>query len=122
MESGVKALESTQLTSPEKLQTVSVVMGHVRSSAQYSIQPALKQQGIPNEQWMGMIFSLSMQAPTLFPALAEGFSKPDNSQPPPLFDYGLDTLLDGIAVLVDKRAKGNHNRKITETKKKRRSA
>jgi AcrR family transcriptional regulator len=97
LESAVAALAETGLTGPERVGAALVVNGHVRSMAPFN--------GAGGEfaSTMGELFARhGARFPALVAAIADGaFADSDDED----FEFGLERVLDGIEVLVERRAR-----------------
>lgn len=99
-EYAVAALDGTPLTPAEKLDTVAVLVGHVRGIA--SQQAAMGDQ--PEEQLSAMMAGLALPRADRFPAIARtvaaiAASGPEGGQNEAL-DFGLNRILDGLGLII----------------------
>jgi AcrR family transcriptional regulator len=99
LESAVAALGGTALRGQELVAAALVVNGHVRSMAPFASDRAAGEQF---EAAMGQLFARhSARFPALAAAMRDGaFSATDDVE----FEFGLERVLDGIEVLVERRA------------------
>ncbi|MFD9720618.1 TetR/AcrR family transcriptional regulator [Streptomyces sp. NPDC059076] len=109
-ERGLTALEATELDEGEKLAMIVVITGFVRNEVQMmtEIEEAVAASGASPEDAMRRHERVLRQLadPARYPALARlldtgaltGASDPDED-----FAFGLDTVLDGVAVLVARK-------------------
>jgi AcrR family transcriptional regulator len=112
MEAGLRALSATALTQREVLATVTLVEGYVRSAARFAIDLAQAEQhtgvaagawGMAYGQLLGQVIDAD-RFPTLCALVASGvFDRPEDT-PDDEFEFGLQRLLDGIEILVRRRA------------------
>jgi AcrR family transcriptional regulator len=108
LEEGLAALRATGLPEGEKMSVILLVSGYVRNEAAITadIQAAVAQSGKPvMPSWGEQVTRLT--APERFPALhaalaSQTFDRDDD--PDDEFRFGLERVLDGIEVLVRKRA------------------
>ncbi|GIJ29119.1 TetR family transcriptional regulator [Micromonospora qiuiae] len=104
LERAVSALDGTGLSGAERMDAAVLLAGHVRGIAQQA--RAAGPAGNPEAQ-VGAILSDLMQAhgerfPALTAALASAAQSDGQDQ---AWDFGLQRILDGLAVLIDQRAR-----------------
>ncbi|MFI8962453.1 TetR/AcrR family transcriptional regulator [Streptomyces sp. NPDC053493] len=102
LEHAVSALDSTGLSGAERMDAAVLLVGHVRGITQQT--RAAGPAGNPEAQ-LGSILGDLMQAhgerfPALTAALASAARSDEQDQ---AWDFGLQRILDGLAVLVDQR-------------------
>lgn len=102
LESALGALAATPLTGPERLDTVVVLNGHVRSLVQ---QMGVGDPDGPEERLVGQMAEVMAIAGERYPAVtaalreqAAGGSDRDDA-----LDFGIDRILDGLEALIDRR-------------------
>ncbi|GAA3038124.1 TetR/AcrR family transcriptional regulator [Kitasatospora albolonga] len=100
MERAVAALEGTALTGAERMDTVAVLSGHVRSLAQ---QARAADGGSPEARLAAAVGSLVEAHRERFPAAAAAMASVRPEQRDAALDFGLERFLDGLAVLIDGR-------------------
>ncbi|MGZ3676831.1 MAG: TetR/AcrR family transcriptional regulator [Ktedonobacterales bacterium] len=107
-EAAVGALSGTGLSGAEAVDAVLVVLNHVRSMAQYSLERARRQRGSSGERWGTMLAGVLRKHGDRFPALtaamAAGALSPSESD---ALEYGLGLVLDGIAMRIAEH-QGDH--------------
>ncbi|WP_051798705.1 TetR/AcrR family transcriptional regulator [Catenuloplanes japonicus] len=113
LERAVAALTGTGLTGPEMLDTAVLLTGHVRSLAQQTTrQPspqAGRQAGVSaTEQDLTVALFAQVSAhadryPALAALMSAGRGESGDAGRNNALDYGLDRILDGLAVLIDTR-------------------
>lgn len=107
-EAAVRALSGTGLSGAEAVDAVLMVLNHVRSTAQYSLERARRQRGGSGERWGTMIARVLQKHEESFPALtaalAAGALSPAENDP---LAYGLGLVLDGIGMRIAER-RGEH--------------
>lgn len=104
MERGLAALGETRLPAAEKLSVVLLVTGYVRSSAQLAAD--LSSAGAEIMPAWGRLVG-RLADPADFPALHEILASPAARRDDDFEDelaFGLERILDGVAVLVEARA------------------
>ncbi|MFI5531600.1 TetR/AcrR family transcriptional regulator [Kitasatospora sp. NPDC051853] len=100
MERAVAALDGTPLTGAERLDTVAVLAGHVRSLAQ---QTRAADGESPEARLAAAVGSLVEGHRERFPASAAAMASVRPEQRDAALDFGLERFLDGLAVLIDGR-------------------
>lgn len=103
-EAAVGALAGTGLNGAEAVDAVLVVLNHVRSMAQYSVERMRRQQGGSGERWEAAVAGVLQKHGDRFPALraamASGaFGTPEGGA----LEYGLGLVLDGIGMRIAAR-------------------
>lgn len=108
MNAGVEALTDTGLTAQETLDSLVVLIGHVRIIARYAEEPSPEEQRDPHlvtrDEWEAGVERMLHAHGDRFPALARivnqrGF-RTDTSDG---WEFGLRCVLDGIAVRIAER-------------------
>jgi AcrR family transcriptional regulator len=99
LDGAVGMLAGTGLTGAERLDAVAVLAGHVRMIAQ---QAAASQR--PEAQLTTVIADVLRDHADRFPALAETMASATEDGQEQAFDFGLDRILDGLAVLISRRS------------------
>ncbi|MFI7316741.1 TetR/AcrR family transcriptional regulator [Streptomyces venezuelae] len=104
MERAVSALDGTGLSGAEQMDAAVLLVGHVRGITQQA--RAAGSAGNPEAQ-LGAVLGELMQAhgrrfPALTAALASAAQSDGQDQ---AWDFGLQRILDGLAVLIDQRAR-----------------
>ncbi|GAD82709.1 TetR/AcrR family transcriptional regulator [Nocardia asteroides] len=105
-EAAVAALAGTGLTGPERLDTIVLLNGHARSLAQ-QVESVGDGDGAIQfaEQFTAMMAAAGGRFPAVEAAFAEEAAAVGaGAAPGAAFDYGVDRILDGLAVLIDRRA------------------
>jgi AcrR family transcriptional regulator len=108
LEDGLTALHDTGLTEPEKLSVILLVSGYVRNEATLAadIADAASAAGVEvMPGWADLLRRVTDAGrfPALHRALdSEAFARDD--EPDDEFVFGLERVLDGVAVLIDARA------------------
>lgn len=109
MESALAALRSTGLDYSEKMSCLLLVSGFVRSDATLASDvTAAVRQGGPPPDYGAMLTSLTSprEFPEIHAAEADGaYTDDDPTGFDGEFEFGLARILDGIAVLVEKRSR-----------------
>ncbi|MFL6145649.1 MAG: TetR/AcrR family transcriptional regulator [Labedaea sp.] len=100
LESAVQAMRETGLTAPEVLGSVLAVNGLVRSSAPFAGD--LHRDGV--NEWEQAMLELIRQHSDQFPALTEVMAEQAATPPSDDFEFGLQRVLDGIEVYIERRA------------------
>jgi AcrR family transcriptional regulator len=103
LDRAVGLLDGTGLTGPERLDAVLVLLGHVRSMAQYAASRA--HGGMAAGDWNAATVRLVNQHSDRYPALRsaveDGALSPDDRNG---LEFGIQRVLDGIEVLIASRA------------------
>ncbi|MFI0777373.1 TetR/AcrR family transcriptional regulator [Streptomyces sp. NPDC021212] len=104
LERAVSALDGTGLSGAERMDAVVLLVGHVRGITQQT--RAAGPAGNPEAQ-LGAILENLMQAHgERFPALTAAFASATRSDGhDQAWDFGLQRILDGLAALIDQRAR-----------------
>ncbi|RAY16759.1 TetR/AcrR family transcriptional regulator [Actinomadura craniellae] len=104
LERAVSALDGTGLSGAERMDAAVLLVGHVRGITQQA--RAAGPAGNPEAQ-LGAILGDLMQAHgERFPALAVAFASAAQSDgQDQAWDFGLQRILDGLAALIDQRAR-----------------
>lgn len=109
MESGLVALRGSGLTEGEKVSVMLLIMGFVRSEATVSSEVAAAAAASgTSEQDAAAAYGRLMArlvTPERFPAIATAFGAgvaDEEDSPEIRFGWGLDRVLDGVAVLVER--------------------
>jgi AcrR family transcriptional regulator len=109
-EEGLRCLQETGLEENEKASAILLVSGYVRNGAMIDadIEAAVRASGKTPDEWMASYAqTLTMLAdPQRFPALTKFIAAGvfDRADPPEAeFTFGLDRILDGLAVLISSR-------------------
>lgn len=106
MERAVAALDGTGLDGGEKLDVAATLSGHVRSLVPHVVAPAGAE--APEQAMAEAITPLLRGREDRFPALKEAFASAvsQGSQGNAL-DFGLARILDGVELLISRRARGD---------------
>jgi AcrR family transcriptional regulator len=112
LEAGLQALAETALTEQEKASTVLLVAGFVRNEVGLerdlsTHEDQQLQPGAPPAGTYGDVLRLVVREedfPALHRAIESGAFDDDGEYGDDEFEFGLETVLDGIAVLVERRA------------------
>ena len=109
MEAALVALTSTGLTGSERLDTIVLLNGHVRSLVQQiSSTGGGDSAGGFTAQFAEMMTAVGDRYPAVVAAFAEEASaseqRPDAGGPDDALTFGIDRILDGLAVLIARRA------------------
>ncbi|MGI5220883.1 TetR/AcrR family transcriptional regulator [Nocardia sp. CA-290969] len=107
-EAALDAMADIALTGPERLDTLAVLNGHVRSLAQQLIGP-----GVTEEEFTGAMAAALELAGDRFPRLLEALSdRPEAQQPAEwshqrdaALEFGIERILDGVAALMAQRTR-----------------
>ncbi|MEZ0094620.1 TetR/AcrR family transcriptional regulator [Streptacidiphilus sp. EB129] len=111
LEAGLAALRDTWLSEQQKLSTILLISGFVRNEALLStdIMAAAERAGITADEAMGS-YSTALarlidprRFPSVYAALTSGALDDDDGLEGE-FGFGLERILDGIAVLIDTRS------------------
>jgi hypothetical protein len=108
MEAALSALDGTGLTGSERLDTIVLLTGHVRSLAQQVSSAGRRE--VP-QQVAGMLAEMMAAADDRYPLVAAAFAEEAaaNGGPPSIdgpgdaLAFGIDRILDGLAVLIASR-------------------
>jgi AcrR family transcriptional regulator len=100
METALAGLADTGLTGSEKLDAVVLVNGHVRSLAQVT---SASQQD-PEGELAGQVGHALAAHPERYPQVLAAFSDTPRSEQDNALRFGIDRILDGLAVLIAERA------------------
>lgn len=100
-ESALVALSGTGLTGSEKLDTIVLVNGHVRSLAQQIHSLGDDPEGLFAEQFMEMMTEAGDRYPAVVAAFAEEGAAAGSNE---ALNFGIERVLDGLAVLIARRA------------------
>jgi AcrR family transcriptional regulator len=107
MEYGLRAFEDTALTPPERVSSMLLVNIYVRGAVQITADMQTRPAEVAREADRLYAKRLELLAdPDRFPAINVGLVGPDSQQDhgePSEFDFGLDTVLDGIQSRIDRR-------------------
>jgi AcrR family transcriptional regulator len=102
METALAALTDTGLTGSERLDTVVLLNGHVRSLAQVSAgRPD------PEGEMARQVGAALAAQPDRYPQVLAAFSGAPRSEQDNALQFGIDRILDGLAVLIAERAAGS---------------
>ncbi|MFD6158800.1 TetR/AcrR family transcriptional regulator [Nocardia sp. NPDC060256] len=104
MESALVALDGTGLTGSERLDTIVLVHGHVRSLAQQTQSLGDDPAGQFAEQFAEMMAEAGDRYPAVAAAFAEEVAAPDAGGSNDALNFGIERVLDGLAVLIGRRA------------------
>ncbi|MER5388806.1 TetR/AcrR family transcriptional regulator [Saccharopolyspora sp. NPDC002686] len=99
MEAAVAALDGTGLRGSERIDTVVVLVGHVRGIAQ---QAAAASDGRPEQQLSSSMAELLREHGAHYPAVTEAMADTDGHDQ--ALDFGLARILDGLAALITTRS------------------
>ncbi|HEY3923375.1 MAG TPA: TetR/AcrR family transcriptional regulator [Acidothermaceae bacterium] len=109
-EAALSCLRNTSLTEQQKVSVVLLVSGFVRNEETLTMDIVAKivASGQPPENYGRQLARLVDQAhfPSLYSAVVSGALEDENFEDPGLdaeFEFGLERILDGIAVLIDKQ-------------------
>lgn len=102
MDRGVQALHGTGLNGGEKLDSVLVVTGHVRTVAQQTVTIPGRSQGTDEHHIASAITEVLATHAEEFPGLAAAMATAGGSQNQGL-QFGLNRILDGLEVLIAQR-------------------
>lgn len=104
LETALRALAATALTGPERLDAVVLLNGHVRNLVQQTMTAASPE--AVEREITGPIRAILLDHGDRFPEVRAAFTTPrapkdeDNA-----LEFGIDRILDGIAVLIAERGK-----------------
>jgi AcrR family transcriptional regulator len=104
MDLGVQALADTGLTGGEQLDSILVVVGHIRTIAQQSLTTPGGTTGITEDHITAQLTEILSTQADRFPGLAAAMTTLGGSQNQGL-TFGLDRILDGLDVLIQTRVK-----------------
>lgn len=105
-EAALTALDDTGLTGPERLDTIVLLNGHARSLAQVFASVG----GDAQEQFTDQFTAMMTAAGDRYPAVTAAFAEEaaavsaGTTEAGAAFDYGVNRILDGLAVLIAQRA------------------
>ncbi|WP_405800622.1 TetR/AcrR family transcriptional regulator [Streptomyces sp. NBC_01506] len=103
-ERAVSALDGTGLTGAERMDAVVLLVGHVRGITQQA--RAAGPEGSPEAQLNAVLGDLMRAHGERFPALGAALASTDQSGgQDQAWEFGLRCILDGLAVLIDQRAR-----------------
>lgn len=101
IESAAATLADTPLTGPERLDTVSLVFGHMRNTQSATTAGT---QVRPDDSGLGpTVRTLMAQQPTRFPHLLDALQDPAPRTEDNARTFGLNLILDGIEALIVSR-------------------
>ncbi|MFC9436852.1 TetR/AcrR family transcriptional regulator [Nocardia sp. NPDC057030] len=103
-ESALVALSGTGLTGPEKLDTIVLVNGHARSLAQQTHSLGEDPTTPFAEQFTEMMTEAGDRYPEVVAAFAEEAAAAESAGANDALNFGIDRVLDGLAVLIASRA------------------
>jgi len=106
MESALHAMRATALSEQEKLSTLSLISGFVRSDATLSADFAAGAAARPPAATYGRILSALIDAarfPAVDRAIASGSLDDEDEDFEFDFAFGLERILDGVAILIGRR-------------------
>lgn len=101
-DAALAALADTGLSAAERHRAFLVVIGHVRSAAQFSV-PGGRGRSLTGPQWAAATAALLERDPARFPALHAVVGAGAAGTGDDGLEFGLQVVLDGIAALVDRR-------------------
>ncbi|MEU5028380.1 TetR/AcrR family transcriptional regulator [Streptomyces milbemycinicus] len=102
MERAVSALDGTGLSGAERMDAVVLLVGHVRGITQQA--RAAGPAGTPEAELSGILADLMRAQGERFPALAAAFASAEQTGGrDQAWEFGLQRILDGLAVLIDQR-------------------
>lgn len=102
MDSGVAALTGIGLTGPERLDTIVLLTGHVRSLAQQALPVTPASVPLTETELLHQITTTLEQRTDRYPALRDAVAEPPADAD--ALEFGMERILDGIAALVERRA------------------
>jgi AcrR family transcriptional regulator len=109
MEYGLRAFEDTALPPPERVSAMLLVNIYVRGAVQITADMQSRPAEVAREADRLYARRLELLAdPDRFPAINAGLLGPDGHQDdgdPSEFDFGLDTVLDGIQARIDRHSR-----------------
>ncbi|MEV5651460.1 TetR/AcrR family transcriptional regulator [Nocardia sp. NPDC052254] len=100
MEAALAPLAGTGLTGAERLDTVVLLNGHVRSLVQQTVSRGSKQAEDDITRRVGEILTEHAER---FPEVVAAFADSGPADGDAAFDYGIDRILDGVAALIARR-------------------
>lgn len=104
MERAVSALDGTALSGAERVDATVLLAGHARGIAQQA--RASGPAGDPEEQLGAILGELMREHGERFPALTAALASADRSgERDQAWEFGLQRILDGLAVLIDRRSR-----------------
>jgi AcrR family transcriptional regulator len=99
METALTALEGTGLTGSERLDTIVLLNGHVRSLVEQLAPP-----NVSSEAYAAQLAETMGAVGHLYPAATAAFAEEAAAgQTGNALQFGIDRILDGLAVLIDRR-------------------
>ncbi|MFI6040439.1 TetR/AcrR family transcriptional regulator [Nocardia sp. NPDC051321] len=105
-EAALAALTGTGLTGSERLDTIVLVHGHVRSLAHQTQSLGDDPAGQFAEQFAEMMAEAGDRFPAVAAAFAEEAATPGSSGSNDALNFGIERVLDGLAVLIARRSGG----------------
>ncbi|ONM50596.1 TetR/AcrR family transcriptional regulator [Nocardia donostiensis] len=104
MEAALRVLADTPLTGPERLDTIVVLNGHVRSLAQQTMGSDTTEEGFTQ----GMAAAMEL-AGDRFPQLTAALTAPEQfaAQRDDALDFGIERILDGVGALMAQRGESS---------------
>jgi AcrR family transcriptional regulator len=101
MEAALVALDGLGLTGPEQLDTIVLLNGHIRSLAQqvHDVADGAFDQGIATQ-----LAAMMDAARDRYPAVIAAFAEEAPGAPDNALTFGIDRILDGLAVFIAGRA------------------
>ncbi|MFE7416921.1 TetR/AcrR family transcriptional regulator [Rhodococcus sp. NPDC057529] len=104
LETGLSALSGTGLTGGERLDSVVLITGHVRSLAQQSTAPGAET-GTPEKALNAIMTGILTDNAERYPEAAAAFASASSSSgQDDALEFGLARIFDGLAALVAERA------------------
>ena len=104
LETGLAALSGTGLTGGERLDSVVLITGHVRSLAQQSTAPGAET-GTPEKALNAIMTGILTDNAERYPEAAAAFASASSSSgQDDALEFGLARIFDGLAALVAERA------------------
>ncbi|MER5351026.1 TetR/AcrR family transcriptional regulator C-terminal domain-containing protein [Kitasatospora sp. NPDC002551] len=94
------ALDGSGLSGAERMDAAVLLTGHIRSIAQQA--RATRPDGRPEAELLSLLGPLVHRHADRFPALAAALASPDGRDQ--ALDFGLERILDGLEVLIARRA------------------
>lgn len=102
MECGAHALADTGLTGAPVLDSLFLVVGQVRIVAQYAVVRPETSESLSTDEWARGVGALLDEHAAEFPALTTAMSAGAFAPVEDPLEFGLDRVLDGIQLLVDR--------------------